>query len=112
MEVESLKDYLVAHRPELLAAIEKGNYCPNPVRRVEIPKDNGSKRQLGIPTLVDRVIKQAKTTLFSSYSIGKKSFYFSLYAFCCCFFPVDFVCGNSFPAFSFFVHNRKQRKPQ
>jgi RNA-directed DNA polymerase len=78
MEVESLKDYLVSHKDELLAAIEKGKYCPNPVRRVEIPKDNGSKRQLGIPTVVDRVIQQSISQVltpiyepqFSSYSYG------------------------------------------
>src|SRR5690554_2845080 len=78
MQVESLKDYLVSHRDELSAAIVEGKYCPNPVRRVEIPKDNGSKRQLGIPTVVDRVIQQAITQVltpiyepqFSKYSYG------------------------------------------
>lgn len=78
MEVESLKDYLVWHKDELLTTIRKGKYCPNPVRRVEIPKENGSKRQLGIPTVVDRVIQQAITQVltpiyepqFSAYSYG------------------------------------------
>jgi RNA-directed DNA polymerase len=59
MEVESLKDYLVEHKEELLTSILRGKYRPNPVRRVAIPKDNGQKRQLGIPTVVDRVIQQA-----------------------------------------------------
>lgn len=59
MEVESLKDYLVANKDELTTSIMRGKYRPNPVRRVEIPKDNGQKRQLGIPTVVDRVVQQA-----------------------------------------------------
>jgi RNA-directed DNA polymerase len=59
MEVESLKDYLVANKDELVTLILRGKYRPNPVRRVEIPKDNGQKRQLGIPTVVDRVVQQA-----------------------------------------------------
>ncbi|WMJ73126.1 group II intron reverse transcriptase/maturase [Cytophagaceae bacterium ABcell3] len=59
MEVESLKGYLVANKDELVTSILQGKYRPNPVRRVEIPKDNGQKRQLGIPTVVDRVIQQA-----------------------------------------------------
>jgi RNA-directed DNA polymerase len=59
MEVESLKDYLVRHKDELITAIERGKYRPNPVRRVEIPKEYGKQRQLGIPTVVDRVIQQS-----------------------------------------------------
>ena len=59
MDVESLKDYLVTHKDELSSAIQEGKYRPNPVLRVEIPKDNNKKRKLGIPTVVDRVIQQA-----------------------------------------------------
>lgn len=59
MEVGSLKDYLVTHKEELIQSILDGIYRPNPVRRVEIPKDEKSKRQLGIPTVVDRVVQQA-----------------------------------------------------
>lgn len=59
MGVESLRDYLVSNKDELIASILRGNYRPDPVRRVEIPKDGKQRRQLGIPTVVDRVIQQA-----------------------------------------------------
>ena len=59
MDVGSLKDYLVRGKEELIISIERGKYRPNPVRRVEIPKENGKRRGLGIPTVVDRVIQQS-----------------------------------------------------
>lgn len=78
MDVSSLQDHLTTNKDELLESILRGRYRPNPVRRVEIPKDNRSKRQLGIPTVVDRVIQQAISQVltriyepqFSPYSYG------------------------------------------
>ena len=59
MEVEHLLQYLKENGEELRKSVLDGKYHPNPVRRVEIPKDNGKMRTLGIPTVVDRVIQQA-----------------------------------------------------
>jgi RNA-directed DNA polymerase len=59
MEVEDLPGYLKAHWKEVREALESGKYRPSPVRRVEIPKPDGGVRQLGIPTVLDRLIQQA-----------------------------------------------------
>ena len=59
MEVKELLPYLKEHGEELVHSILDGSYRPNPVRRVEIPKENGKTRGLGIPTAVDRVFQQA-----------------------------------------------------
>lgn len=59
MTVEDALSWLREHREELLESIRSGKYKPQPVRRKEIPKADGGVRQLGIPTVVDRVIQQA-----------------------------------------------------
>ena len=59
MTVEKALLWLKEHREELLQSIRDGSYMPSPVRRKEIPKPDGGVRKLGIPTVVDRVIRQA-----------------------------------------------------
>jgi group II intron reverse transcriptase/maturase len=60
MQVDELLPYLQAHVDDIIRQLRDGKYKPNPVRRVEIPKEEkGKVRKLGIPTVVDRVIQQA-----------------------------------------------------
>jgi RNA-directed DNA polymerase len=59
MTIEDFPAFAREHWPRIATAIREGNYRPAPVRRVWIPKPDGSKRPLGIPTVLDRVIQQA-----------------------------------------------------
>lgn len=62
MQVDELLPYLRENQEILIQKIRDGKYKPNPVRRVEIPKETkGEFRKLGVPTVVDRVIQQAIT---------------------------------------------------
>lgn len=57
--IAEFKDHLKRHWPTIKAKLLAGNYMPQPVRRVDIPKPQGGFRTLGIPTLTDRMIQQA-----------------------------------------------------
>ena len=59
MQVSEMDTFMLEHGREIRNALLKGEYKPHPVRRVEIPKDDRSKRKLGIPTVVDRMVQQA-----------------------------------------------------
>lgn len=59
MTVEELPDYLKANWKTIRQELLEGVYKPKAVRRVEIPKASGGKRQLGIPTVLDRFVQQA-----------------------------------------------------
>ena len=59
MGVMELEAYLSENREKLKTIIRSGKYIPQPIRGKEIPKSNGKKRLLGIPTVVDRMLQQA-----------------------------------------------------
>ncbi len=78
MELEELDGFIRKNWNSIREQIRGRSYKPQPVRRVEIPKPNGSKRKLGIPTVMDRVIRQGIAQiispmcepLFSDHSYG------------------------------------------
>lgn len=59
MEYKALLSHLRKNGEQIKESIRNQTYKPMPVKRVEIPKEDGSKRKLGIPTVTDRTIQQA-----------------------------------------------------
>ena len=59
MTVEDLRGWIGVNREALIGSLLDGSYKPQPVRGVLIPKPGGGERQLGIPTVVDRLVQQA-----------------------------------------------------
>jgi len=59
LSVRQTAEHLKAHWPRLKDELLEGRYRPQPVRRVQIPKAGGGMRELGIPTVTDRLIQQA-----------------------------------------------------
>lgn len=78
MTVDDLKNWCRAHGSELIGQLLEGSYQPQTVRGVKIPKPGGGARQLGIPTVVDRLVQQAISQVltplmdptFSDHSYG------------------------------------------
>jgi RNA-directed DNA polymerase len=78
MSVKELSAYLRLNRDVIALGLVNGKYLPQPILGVEILKDNGKKRLLGIPTVVDRVLQQAVSQViaikfemeFVDYSYG------------------------------------------
>jgi len=71
MTVDDLPAFLKQYWPTIRQQLVDGTYHPKPVLRVEIPKPDGRKRKLGIPTVLDRLIQQAIAQIMQEEWDGK-----------------------------------------
>ena len=78
LTIQTTAEYLKTHWSQIKETLQSGSYRPQPVRRVQIPKSGGGMRELGIPTVTDRLIQQALLQVlqplidptFSNHSYG------------------------------------------
>ena len=63
--VDEVAEYIKEHKEEIINKIKERKYKPQPVKRVQIPKENGKMRNLGIPTVIDRIIQQSMVQVLS-----------------------------------------------
>lgn len=76
--IDAFMEHIRPHWEKVRAKVSEGRYKPAAVKRVYIPKDNGTQRPLGIPTVLDRLLQQAMLQvlqpcfepLFSAHSYG------------------------------------------
>ena len=74
MPVKELAAYLELNREQLTRALSGGKYPAQPILGVAIPKSNGKKRQLGVPTVIDRMLQQAvHRVIYPKFEIGFKA---------------------------------------
>ena len=81
MKVEELSKFIEENGQEIIEKIRNRKYRPSPVKRVQIPKPDGSKRNLGIPSVRDRWLQQAVYQVLSP--IFEEEFSNSSYGFRC-----------------------------